>query len=755
MSSKFSQSVPKLVPDRLLAKSVEEPWKGAYSLVGHTANVVRAVTTLVDVLGDRLMTQFDLGCDLAYVRSTARLAAYIHDWGKANHHFQGVVRQKMVGASPQRNPLKYPQLLRHEIVSILLAWKFRDWLQQSDGDFLVALAAAGGHHLKLGGNQGKKTNNVGEVRTETGDDRLFLYPLHHDFKGLLKFGTSELGLPKQIKFASKPESVWVLSDIENRRLEIYKQALESWEPNIVLNAVVKSLLVAGDSIGSAISSTDLNLEHWIIESIEKGLTEVDLDRVINVRLEGKALRDFQKSIGDISSQVGLVRAGCGTGKTVGAYNWAKRHAIGRKLFFCYPTTGTSTEGFIDYVQDEVESVLMHSRAAIDLASTGEEREAGDNTENEATLKLQSFEAWESQVIICTVDTVLGLMQCNRRPMYCFPAIANAAFIFDEVHCYDKGLFGALLRFLETVKAPILLMSASFLPWQIRAIEWVSGGRLIEGENLIAGPRDLEDLRRYRFHESQEPDWERVENELKSGGKVLWVCNQVNTAIDVYDRALKRGLNAVLYHSRFCYRDRVQHHRHVVAAFKDDCHEPVLAICTQVAEMSLDLSATLLVSQVAEPAALIQRLGRLNRRYCGHALDAVFYDDPEILPYNQETKARGWALIRDCPGEVSQGDLARWLEQESKAIEPEKDFVLLDGEWRTYPAPVREAGMTVTALLEQHQATWGNLPHSKLGEYTVPLIASVKAVSQWKRHGGYLIAPIKEWDYTADRGAKKR
>ena len=172
-------------------------------------------------------------------------------------------------------------------------------------------------------------------------------------------------------------------------------------------------------------------------------------------------------------------------------------------------------------------------------------------------------------------------------------------------------------------------------------------------------------------------------------------------------------------------------------------------------MSLDLSATLLVSQVAEPAALIQRLGRLNRRYCGHALDAVFYDDPKIHPYDQETKMRGWALIRACPGEVSQGDLARWLEQESKEIEPEKDFVLLDGEWRTYSAPVREAGVTVTALLEQHQATWGELSRSKLGEYTVPLIASGKAVSQWERYRGYPIAPIKEWDYTAERGAKKR
>lgn len=85
---------PKLVPNCLLAKSVEGPWKGSYSLVGHTADVVNAVTTLIDTLGEKLITQFNLECTLAEFKSTARLAAYLHDWGKANDHFQGVVRHK-------------------------------------------------------------------------------------------------------------------------------------------------------------------------------------------------------------------------------------------------------------------------------------------------------------------------------------------------------------------------------------------------------------------------------------------------------------------------------------------------------------------------------------------------------------------------------------------------------------------------------------------------------------------------------------
>lgn len=74
-----------------------------------------------------------------------------------------------------------------------------------------------------------------------------------------------------------------------------------------------------------------------------------------------------------------MRAGCGTGKTLGAYNWAKRHAVERKLFFCYPTTGTSTEGFLDYAHEKIDSTLLHSRAAVDLEALDLHTTGDDDT----------------------------------------------------------------------------------------------------------------------------------------------------------------------------------------------------------------------------------------------------------------------------------------------------------------------------------------------------------------------------------------
>jgi CRISPR-associated endonuclease/helicase Cas3 len=674
----------------------------------------------------------------------------LHDWGKANDHFQMVVRGK-------RDIRKNPQLIRHELASMLLAWEYREWLQQCpNADFRTAVVAAGGHHLKLGWDSRTQSPNdeLGEIRNGSGSDRLYLYTEPQYFRGMLKYGVKALGLSKQLKLSVKPSKEWTVNEIKSKRQLLLEDFInwQATDSNFV--SVVKVLIIAADTVGSALPNTDLKISDWIEKQISTKLTESEVEQVVNQRLNGQEMRPFQVALGESQLRVTLARAGCGTGKTLGAYNWAKRYAVDRKLFFCYPTTGTSTEGFIDYVHDRVDSVLLHSRSDVDLAhlmSTGDE--------DDTATKLESFKTWGTKVSVCTVDTVLGLLQCNRRPMYCFPAIAQAAFVFDEVHCYDNRLFGGLLRFLEVVKAPVLLMSASFLPWQLEAIQKAVG----ESMEIIEGAKEIELLPRYRFCLSDTPDWERVTQELEKTyalpngehicGKVLWVCNQVSTAIAVYKEAKQRGLNAVLYHSRYRYQDRVDHHRTVIAAFKEN--KQVIAIATQVAEMSLDLSASLLVSQIANPSGLIQRLGRLNRRYIGRSLDAIFYPDPKVrFPYSQEELDSGRAMLETFTDEVSQAALAEWLERSPQQGKPDKETVLFNEikKWQAYPAPCREAGHTVTALLEQDKQIVDKLPAKVLPKYTIPLL-STKKVQKWERHRkGYPIAPSREWAYSTELGA---
>ncbi|TRV36031.1 MAG: CRISPR-associated helicase Cas3' [Microcystis flos-aquae Mf_QC_C_20070823_S20T] len=577
---------------------------------------------------------------------------------------------------------------------------------------------------------------------------------HHDQARGLKTDSSQLFLLINILHNSYQVSKRATPLLPNHYQLLLEDFIDWQVTDSSFVSVVKALIIAADTVGSALPNTDLKISDWIEKQVSVKLTESEVEQVVNQRLNGQEMRPFQVALGESQLRVTLARAGCGTGKTLGAYNWAKRYAVNRKLFFCYPTTGTSTEGFIDYVHDRVDSVLLHSRSDVDLAHL---MLTGDD--DDISTKLESFKTWGTKVSVCTVDTVLGLLQCNRRPMYCFPAIAQAAFVFDEVHCYDNRLFGGLLRFLEVVKAPVLLMSASFLPWQLEAIQKAVGKSM----EIIEGAKELELLPRYRFHLSDNPDWERVTQELEKTyalpngehicGKVLWVCNQVSTAITVYKDVKQRGLNAVLYHSRYRYQDRVDHHRAVIAAFKGN--KPVIAIATQVAEMSLDLSATLLVSQIANPAGLIQRLGRLNRRYIGQSLDAIFYPDPKVrFPYSQEDLDSGRTMLETFTDEVSQAALAEWLERSPQQGKPDKETVLFNEikKWQAYPAPCREAGHTVTALLEQDKQIVDKLPAKVLPKYTIPLL-STKKVQKWERHRkGYPIAPSREWAYSTELGA---
>ena len=128
---------------------------------------------------------------------------------------------------------------------------------------------------------------------------------------------------------------------------------------------------------------------------------------------------------------------------------------------------------------------MHSRADLDreLLFSGE----SDDSEG-IDARLMAFQAWRKKLIVCTVDSVLGLIQNNRKPLYSWAAIAQSAFVFDEVHAYDARLFGALLKFIKAFRgAPILLMSASFTPEQLQAIRQVLAEQGEELDEPIEGP----------------------------------------------------------------------------------------------------------------------------------------------------------------------------------------------------------------------------------------------------------------------------
>src|SRR5262245_812448 len=116
--------------DRLLAKSKkeDEPWHESIALPVHLKDVHAAAIQVLDATGDDQLQALGLSVE-AYrerFRRIVLLAAAVHDLGKANDHFQGMIRGL-------RDVRVNPQGLRHEWVTLLMLESLRAWLLPAVG----------------------------------------------------------------------------------------------------------------------------------------------------------------------------------------------------------------------------------------------------------------------------------------------------------------------------------------------------------------------------------------------------------------------------------------------------------------------------------------------------------------------------------------------------------------------------------------------------------------------------------------------
>jgi CRISPR-associated endonuclease/helicase Cas3 len=500
--------------------------------------------------------------------------------------------------------------------------------------------------------------------------------------------------------------------------------------------------------------------------------------------------------------VSYAKAGCGTGKTVAAYLWAAANHPTRRLFFCYPTTGTATEGFRDYLFEPhgelggLGAKLFHSRRDVDfeiILGTGADSQ---NPEADRAAELESLETWSTPIVACTVDTVLGLIQNNKRGLFIWPALAQAAFVFDEIHAYDERLFGALLRFLRDLPGlPCLLMTASLPKGREEALfRTVRDAHRFNLEPIL-GPKELEQLPRYhRLAAAADDPLPLIEAELQAGGKALWVCNTVRRVMNAADRA--KVFRPLIYHSRFRYEDRVRQHKRVVEAFTPEHHGAVLTICSQVAEMSLDLKGcSLLVTDLAPVPALIQRLGRLNRQAKNGdptrpfvVLELQTESHGWHLPYTpaELDAARAWLRRLPATG-IEQQHLASLWEQSAENPPVATESAWLDDGPVTRVTELREASPGITVILntpgypdyeallrydartravrkraraENRKPSRAELEplageQNRLAAVTLPMPVTPKHINwrAWKRYNGIPVPPAGSIAYDPERGAE--
>ncbi|AKQ70369.1 CRISPR-associated helicase Cas3 [Myxococcus hansupus] len=742
---------------RLLAKTTATPDRpeGEATLLGHTALVLSSARRLLEHRGRASLLAAGLAPTWEpRLRRIALLAAALHDLGKCSEHFQSMLRRKRTE----------PQLVRHEALSLWLCWPgqpLSSWLLggMDELDLCLALVSAAAHHRKFQSDAFAPDGTGAGLSLE-------LWVHHEDFARTLKRIAEELQL-------SAPPVFTAPIVLRATRKEHPRDQLQSWQddfervvpvdsPDARLLSVCKALVLAADVAGSALPRSG-EKQDWVDRQLTAPHPAEALRTVVERRLGGRLPRPFQDAVARSSAPVTLVRAGCGSGKTVAAYLWAVTRHPGRPLWLTYPTMGTATEGFRDYLHGaDVDARLQHSRAEVDFDIFGLRDGADPGRGSRDQDRLDALRSWGVDAMSCTADTVLGLVQSQRQGLYAWPSLCSACVVFDEIHAYDDRLFGCLLRFLEALPGlPVLLMTASLPVARLGALRDLC--ERVHGRSLavVDGPEDLETLPRYQRLDVEDP-WPLVTQCLRDDGKVLWVSNTVDRCMRAAEAASSRGAHALLYHSRFRYEDRVHRHGAVVAAFaKSGCS--VFASTTQVAEMSLDLSADLLVTDLAPIPALIQRLGRLNRRSTPEAPERVrpfvvlpFDGAPYSAPALRD--ARAW-LVRLGMGELCQRDLVSAWEAHGVTEAPQRySSTWLDGRFDTWPAPVRDGSPSLTVLLEEdaRKVLAGEV---RAHEVTLPMNLPPESLKWrgWPRPGRlpYPIPPAGTLDYDELRGARWR
>ena len=649
-------------------------------------------------------------------------SAGCHDLGKANDGFQKAVRNRG------------DQCIRHEHLSGLLLslQDFKDWFSHNPLlDFDVILSSVISHHLKVTPELWGQQLGMSESFRVLADKNGFTELL--DVIGLT------LNLP--IPFRPDIPLVWSFQVnsasffnftelLESAKYQAYRfeKAIRGDEDARRFLCSVKAALLVADSAGSGVLRAGHKLESWLKTAFGSSLTTQDIQQKVIIpriqEVESKTkqpfkLQDFQVCAGTLRERA-LLLAPCGSGKTLAAWHWIasrlKERQVARVLFL-YPTRATATEGFRDYVSwaSEEDATLAHGTAAYDLeemfANPADTRKDKDFTTEQ---RLYALGFWQKRLFSATADQFLAFMQNQYSPLCLMPLLVDSVIVVDEIHSFDKVMFSAFTKFLKQFDVPVLCMTAT-----------LSAGRrsiLVDECGLQLFPEVLDGLdnlkeraehpRYYLNTTSRENAECKARQALREKKKVLWVTNQVKKCQELaISMAQHFGSETVqCYHSRFKLADRRTRHNSVISSFQ--IHSgPLLAITTQVCEMSLDLDADVLITEHAPISALVQRMGRCNRKGKlgdGKRGEVYIYPPTDSLPYKPEEIRDAQPFVNALDGKVlSQADLEVTMEKhQTIQREPERFSSFLESGCYAMSYPYREEEeFTVPAILDSDIEEW--------------------------------------------------
>lgn len=274
--------------------------------------------------------------------------------------------------------------------------------------------------------------------------------------------------------------------------------------------------------------------------------------------------------------------------------------------------------------------LLHSSALSYVLERDENREdIQNNQEGTAFLNYFLSRNFAKPIIVSTPDQLMHFVFRYKGFEKYYATALYSKLVIDELQSYDPITLAFIVQGLEVLAqngGKFLVMTATFPEFLRERFESMG----VEFKTFNTQEK--------AYHHVQVID-DSIDNymekmiELSQKVKVLVVVNTVRKAVELKEKFEKAGLqNVKLLHSRFILQHRKKKEIEIMGFFNSQ--EKGLWITTQLAEVSLDLDADYLFTELSTADSLIQRMGRCNRK------GQKSTDEPNVFIFTKDCSGVG-------------------------------------------------------------------------------------------------------------------